>query len=566
MGLPQTITVFFLGHPIRLNIKTGPFPHGPASGPHLEYKVIMLHPNTLATSNFRAELVLNVAVILAVLGISMQLFDITYPPMVDLPNHLARHAIQCGTSYGSNYASYYDFELRAVPNLFADLVYWFDAACSDIFLTNRILIQVMILNLVISVYVLHFALWRRISVWPAASALLVYNTSFTYGFENYVLAAPIAIYLFALWVILSNRNFLQLAIMVPLSFGLYFLHIIVFGFFVLLVAGWEVNRAIKMSVGLRGFILRLSGASLLFLPAMIHFIILNTNSPMGDSVNRFSLLARIDALFSLTMPRIRSLLGLSDMVIPLLVFIGLAVLVYVGVRKRKLQVFEGMRWGLGILLLVAVLAPATLANVAFVHIRYPYLVAVVLIAATQWRISLSRQAALASVIIVVFAGYTYDVRKGWLSHDAEVRELLVAAQALPEDAWVFPARSEMSDVVIRHSHSQSYIGLYYPIFVPSLFNGANPLTPKPAVKNFVATQMFPWHVSQLLASVQDYTPQGMLPDSKPEKWQGWQDRFTHYLVFGDTPVDPSALPEEVTVLLTGSFFTILQNNRVLEGR
>jgi len=535
-------------------------------GLHQKYKVTMSLPNTLTVPNFRAELALNVAVILAVLGISMQLFNITYPPMVDLPNHLARHAIQCGAPYGSNYARYYDFGLRAVPNLFADLVYWFDAACSDIFLTNRILIQAMILNLVVSVYILHFALWRKISVWPAASALLAYNASFTYGFENFVLAAPFAIYLFALWVFLSNKNFMQLVFLVPLSFGLYFLHIIAFGFFILLVAGWEINRAIKMRIGWREFILRFSGVSLLFLPAMIHFIVLNTNSPMGESVTRFILLARIDALFSLTIPRIWSLLSLSDMIIPLLVFIGLAALVYVAVRKGKLQVFEGMRWGFGIFLLVAVLAPSALANVGFVHIRYPYLVAAVFIAATQWRISLAKQAVLALAILVVFAGFTYDVRKGWLSHDAKVRELLDAAQALPEDAWVLPARSEMSDVVIRHSHSQSYIGLYYPIFVPSLFNGANPLTPKPTVKNFVATQMFPWHISHLLAALQNYSPQETLPDSKPEKWQGWQDRFTHYLVLGDTPVDPGTLPEDVTILLTGSFFTILQNNRVLAAR
>ncbi|MCF6274128.1 MAG: hypothetical protein L3J37_13275, partial [Rhodobacteraceae bacterium] len=123
-----------------------------------------------------------------------------------------------------------------------------------------------------------------------------------------------------------------------------------------------------------------------------------------------------------------------------------------------------------------------------------------------------------------------------------------------------------SDVLIRHSHSLSYIGMYYPIFAPNLFNGANPLTPKPEVENFVETQMFPWQIESLLASVDSYNWQEIIQDSKSEKWQGWQARFTHYLVFGNTPIDPSSLPEGVTVLLTGSFFTILQNNRVLEGR
>ncbi|MCF6273802.1 MAG: hypothetical protein L3J37_11555, partial [Rhodobacteraceae bacterium] len=446
----------------------------------------MASTKVLAPSHSRAEFALNVAVILAVVVISMQLFNITYPPLVDLPNHLARHAIQCGGAYGSNYTRYYDFELKAVPNLFADLVYWFDVACSDIFLTNRILIQIMVLNLVASVYALHFVLWRRVSVWPAASALLAYNTSFTYGFENYVLAAPFALYLFALWVVLADKKtLLRLAIVVPLSFGLYFLHIIAFGFFVLLIAGWELGRAIKTRTGWREFILRSSGTFLLFLPAIIHFAILNADSPMGDSVSRFSLFARLDAFASLTVPRFRLLLSLSDIILPMVIIAVLAILVFVGLRKRRLHIFKGMRWVLGITFLAALLAPFTLANVAFVHIRYPYLVAAVFIAATCWKLSLRKQAALALVILALFAGRTYEIRQEWLMHDAEIRELLDAAQALPEGAWVLPARSELSDVLIRHSHSLSYIGMYYPIFAPNLFNGANPLTPKPEVENFV---------------------------------------------------------------------------------
>lgn len=523
--------------------------------------------DVLTSSSSWAERALNLAVILAVVAISMQLFEITYPPLVDLPNHLARHAIQCGDTYGSTYARYYDFELRAVPNLFADLVYGFDAACSDIFLTNRILIQVMILNLVASVYTLHFVLWRRVSVWPAASALLAYNASFTYGFENYVLAAPFALYLFALWVILSKKpTLLRLAIMVPLSFGLYFLHIIAFGFFALLIAGWEIRNGVQARAGWGRFARRSSGTFLLFLPALVHFIILSASSPMGASTNKFILLARIDAIFSPTMPRFRSLLTLSDMIAPIVMITVLLVLVIAGFKTNKLQIFGKMRWAVGITLVVILAAPFTIANVAFVHIRYPYLAVAVFMAATNWKLSLRNQAALALVILTLFAGRTYELKQEWRAHDAEVRELLNAAQALPEGAWVLPARSELSDLVIRHSHSLSYIGLYYPIFSPQLFNGANPLSPKPEFGGFVGTQMFPRSVESILALVDEYSSRGITAGTDAQKWQLLPTYFTHYLVFGNASIDPSSLPEGVTVLVTGSFFTILRNDRVLAAR
>jgi len=184
------------------------------------------------------ELGLYVAVIIAIVAISFQLFSVTYPPLIDLPNHLARHAIQCGGDLGANYAKYYDFQMRAIPNLSADIVYSFEWACKDIFLTNRILIQFMILNFIASVYFLHFVIWKKLSIWPAVSSLLAYNTAFTYGFENFTLAAPFALYLFGGWILLSEKPaVLRLTIMVPLALPMYFLHIIAFGFFILWVVG-----------------------------------------------------------------------------------------------------------------------------------------------------------------------------------------------------------------------------------------------------------------------------------------------------------------------------------------
>ena len=147
--------------------------------------------NGMAPHRDRLSVVLFGGVLLALVAISLQLFGITYPALLDLPNHLARHAIQCGGGQAGGLGDYYEFGMRLVPNLTADIIYAFDWACRDIFLTNRILIQIAILNLIASVYVLHFVLWGRLSIWPAASCLLVYNTAFSFGFENYVLAAYI---------------------------------------------------------------------------------------------------------------------------------------------------------------------------------------------------------------------------------------------------------------------------------------------------------------------------------------------------------------------------------------
>lgn len=489
-----------------------------------------------------------------VIAISFQVFGVIYPPLVDLPNHLTRHAIQCDGPLAANLSQYFDFAMRAVPNLTADLIYQFDGACTDVFLTNRILIQIMTLNLVASVYALHFALWRKVSIWPAASCLVAYNGSYAYGFENFVLAAPFALYLFALWVVLSERRtFIRLTILVPLSLGLYFAHIIAFGFFIILVAGWEVRRAAKMKPGWSRFFWRASGTFLLVLPAIVHFIIINHDSQIQSSGSAFMLNLRAHAIFSMTVPRIPKYLTLSELFLPLLMVETMAVLIIFGIRKKVLRITSKMRWALVLGFIAALLAPGELSGVAFVHIRYPFLVAATFIASTMWVISWRKQVALSLLILTLFAARTYEMKQEWQQHDAEVRELITAAEIFPAGAWILPVASEASDVVIRHSHSISYLGLYYPVFTPNLFNGSNPLSPNEDVAKAAREQMFPPPIDWVVGHVE------AAPSPRHSIQEDWATSFSHFLVFGNTPVDRNSLPEGVSVIHTGSFFTILQN-------
>jgi hypothetical protein len=50
------------------------------------------------------------------------IWAIEYLPLVDLPNHMARHYLEAVKLSGGDVGPYYDFELRLLPNLGADLV------------------------------------------------------------------------------------------------------------------------------------------------------------------------------------------------------------------------------------------------------------------------------------------------------------------------------------------------------------------------------------------------------------------------------------------------------------
>ncbi|NNL74094.1 MAG: hypothetical protein HKP29_12090, partial [Silicimonas sp.] len=116
---------------------------------------------------------------LALAAVNLILWPVDYPPLVDLPNHLARHAIQCDPAIGLG--RYYDYGFVWVPNLTAELIHALPMACASLLTTQQVLIQLATTGLLASVLMLHFAVWRRWSVWPLLAAFASHHMAFAYG-------------------------------------------------------------------------------------------------------------------------------------------------------------------------------------------------------------------------------------------------------------------------------------------------------------------------------------------------------------------------------------------------
>lgn len=503
--------------------------------------------------------------------ISFRLFPAMYPLRVDLPNHLARHAIQCGGPLGEFYSTYYTFTMRAVPNLAADLVYSFDIACKDIFLTSRLITQFSILNFVAALYLLHFVIWRKVSLWPFAAILLVYNRPFSYGFENYVLSVPFVFYLFSLWLYLSEkRSLLRVSVVAPLAFGLYFLHIIAFGFFILLVAGWELGRIANL-VKNSDFqwpkvVMRTAATLLLALPAGLHFVFaLNTaGHEKGETI--FGFRQRADALLSIVMPGGQGTLdtpgglGLLEthILLPLIVFIFILALFSHGMKSGLLQVNQQMKAALWLVFISALLTPALLSGVALIHIRYPFMVLGTLIAASSWNISKQAQIVLTVSLLAIFSLRTEALRQEWQAGGTQVEELIAATAKLPDGSGILLTRTRSSYTITRHSHTLAYAGLFNNILVPTLFNGTNPLTLSDKNLALFGTQYFPYPITVLFHFMKEGAP-----DSSSESDVLNRKRLaklSYFLVLGTVPPDPASYPDGVELFHQGSYFTILKSD------
>lgn len=113
-------------------------------------------------------------------------------------------------------ARYHAFALEIVPNLTSDLIHTWPAACADLEVTQKILIQVGSFGLFAVTAVLHRTIWSAWSVWPLIVVMVTHNMTWAFGFENFVLAAPAAILVLALWFAMATRGpVVRLAVIRP---------------------------------------------------------------------------------------------------------------------------------------------------------------------------------------------------------------------------------------------------------------------------------------------------------------------------------------------------------------
>ncbi len=97
-------------------------------------------------------------------------------PLIDLPNHIARHHIMATTA--GPLLTYYETSSTLIPNSAADLLWRLTGFPGDPIVFSQRLMAAYALLMTASAMILARTVQGRWTVWPAATGLLVYNSSF----------------------------------------------------------------------------------------------------------------------------------------------------------------------------------------------------------------------------------------------------------------------------------------------------------------------------------------------------------------------------------------------------
>jgi hypothetical protein len=166
---------------------------------------------------------------------------VTYPPLQDLPNHLARIDILT-SSPGDVVQKYYRPSWSIIPNLGMDVVLISLRNIMPLAQASKVIVSMAIVMWLASPFALHAAAYKKFSIVPIIASLAAYNMTFEMGFLSFYLGSGLFVFGFSVWIWMEAKPLLfRISVGLLTSYILFFTHLFAFATFVLCVLIWELG-------------------------------------------------------------------------------------------------------------------------------------------------------------------------------------------------------------------------------------------------------------------------------------------------------------------------------------
>jgi hypothetical protein len=474
-------------------------------------------------------------------------------PLVDIPNHIARHYL--ATAPSGPLDRYYEYTPALIPNSAVDFMWIVFGTGMDPVDFSRYTIAFYCVTLIGSTMLLSRVLHGKWSAWPAATALVCFNECFFWGFQNFIVSVPFAILSLTIWLwsekLSTSRRVL---LFFPIVITLYLLHFFAFAGLAIAVFGREVQRIVESGKNWKDAFTRASFLAIPFLVPIAWLasdVFLGPESPAGNFTKFGSLVVRIHVLQSvvlgtgLELPTSITISGLIIFTL-LLVFVGA---VYSKLIFGGLAIAPQMRGPLLMLCIFALLMPYWLNGVAMVHIRLPIILASLFFAATQWR-SMSRRNAIIvlSSVALLLIGRSIVVEKYAGEYSTHVEDFVTLVHQIPQGERLISTTLTTDKIDTPFWHVGAYAVPYGEVFVPTLFQGVHALKVRPEWVQYSTPAMSALPLSALL--------EGWNADPIPSALEytiDWTHKYSYLMLLGSPQYTFEGTSELVIIATRGRF-------------
>lgn len=470
-------------------------------------------------------------------------WSITWPPLVDYLNHLARMHILHEYAHSPALQQNYQIRWQVTPYLAMEAVVLPLLHIVDLATAGKIFITLAFLLTAAGVVGLQLVIFKKINVFSFLVYPFLYSLNLGWGFVPFVFSIGCMLCLFCGFLHVSRRGYLLQIVYLSLAATiLFFSHLIVMGIFGLLVASAATAETRWFS---RAFFQR--GLRLLpaFLPVAALWTLVPT-APFSTGVTE----GWLDPL------KLAVFLFNASYVTEVAVTSALLFALYIGWREKLLltgsPVLQRCLVVTGVL---ALCLPERFLNIGLFGMRLPYVWCLLLIAGIAFRPGVAQSRNL-WLVFGVLAGILlmrhFMIAENLMACDAKLREFQKATHVLPRGTTL-TAVYDMKNVdscgnIHWLEHVNTIAVIERDVFVPNLFMKTYPVLPAPRHDD-------PGYVAVLPPQIDDFFPSGKKYHKQPEKMRNWRQNFAYIAYFYFTR--PKPIPDTVEVY-RGSYFSILK--------
>lgn len=496
------------------------------------------------------------AVTLAVV-LAVPFFLVDVPPVLDYPNHLARYLILAHPDdpvLSSMYAPHW----RILPNLAMDLAGAGLLRLFDPHVAGRLLLAFSLFAPLVGVVTYSRVMFGRFSYWPLASGAIAYNAVFFLGFMNFQLSLGLALAGAAVFTVLRKRGHSAMAAGVGAATAciVFFAHLMGLTFFVLLVAAHEWARLWRRrgeGTFARDAAKVLGWLVLMLMPVLILFM-LCPQSDVPSSVGSWHAERKLWAVFG---PVMTTSINLT--LVSALVLFCFAVTAW-----RHVVFAPGIALALTVLGAAFVVVPSAIGNGTFIDIRIPQMIALLLFAGVQPRLSRSHSIAAGlafAALIALRAGY---VATTWHDSRQDVADLRAAIALVKPGAKVLVARGHPGNWTEAEMPTRALPGInrldgHLPALLLIERRAFWPLLFADPAQQPVAVRPPYDRLTQPLGEPLDWAVLQQEGRSAPHYFDDWREDFDNVLLI-DAPASPPSLTG-LTLLRSGSFAVLYRIER-----
>jgi hypothetical protein len=384
-------------------------------------------------------------------------------PLFDYPNHLARMHILADWTRSPDLERFYAIDWRPVPDLAMDAIVPALARIMPLAWAGKAFVLATLLLLAGGAAALHRTLFGAWSAAPCLAFLLLYSRVLLWGFLNYLFGLGLALCALSLWIALGGRPALRLAVGTLAALALFFAHLLAFGLYGVMVAGYEAGALLRQRPAWRRAARAPVLAALTFVPALAILFAL-TPGVLGGAVRFGHPLRKLDLLFSVFDDYNRPFdVACFALVLSALIFLF---------ARRWVRLAPAMAAPLLLLALTYLAMPSQLATASGADHRIPLLLGLVLAASSRWTAPQPQARHLfLSAALALFAVRLAVVAAVWRADDRLYAGLLPALDALPRGSRVavaYPPEALNSETAPL-AHFPTLAVVRRDAFVPTLF-------------------------------------------------------------------------------------------------